>query len=239
MKLGSRFLLGLLIVLLTSCGFSDSNETLRIFSYNFDFSDSDHNWKHGFAEYSAKSEDTVIYQLRYRHTAQPRNINENRKALMLSGYNESQDLFMYLKKQIKDLEPNTPYYVTLEVELASDAKDVSGPGQQIFLKVGASEKEPLSILDGDYYRMNIDKGNQKDNGQDMVCIGNIAVPENTSGFAVISNSNSPYNKFYNAPIVVKSDSNGELWLIVGTDSSVKEKTTIYYTKIGAIFSLTK
>ncbi|MBT1703089.1 hypothetical protein [Chryseosolibacter indicus] len=245
MNLSSLFCVGFLAVLFMSCSTDDKDEQLRIFSYSFDFNNSDHGWKAGFAEYSADPADTAAYELKFQHTIQPLGVNRGIKALMLSGNNQGGDLFMYLKKQISDLEPNTSYYVTIEVELASDANNgqVTGTGEvaaeKIYLKVGATQTEPISVVENNYYKINIDKADQNQSGTDMVFIGDISLPKESPTYTIINQSNSPYNKYYNAPIIITSDKHGAVWLIVGTDSNFKGKTSVYYTKISAVFSLTK
>lgn len=228
-----------LMVLATACGLSDDNQKLMIFTHTFDFNVSEHGWQYGFAEFPANTEDSVRLNLQYAYTEQPSEIDARKKAIMLSGDNYCKDLFMYIKKKITGLKPSVDYTITFEVEFASNAgKDAAGPdgspGQQVYLKAGASAIEPKSVIEQNYYVMNIDKGDRNEHGEDMIWIGNIGLETNTGGnYALISRSNA---SSYENPFVVKSNSKGELWLIVGTDSDYKGPTTIYYTKISAVFS---
>ncbi|KUO64157.1 MAG: hypothetical protein ACYCZ2_06870 [Lutibacter sp.] len=114
----------------------------------------------------------------------------------------------------------------IATNVASGAFGVGGsPGEGVYIKAGAATNEPLKILDSSNdYRMNIDKGNQLQDGADMKLIGNFA---NGTEFFVY--------KFKvlrtTSPIRVISNSNGELWTIVGTDSAFEATTTIYYNSI--------
>lgn len=156
---------------------------------------------------------------------------------MLSGHNYSKDLFMYLKKHITGLEPETNYTITYEVEFASNAMLAASSGKSVFLKVGASAMEPKSIIDEGHYALNIDKGNLVEDGEDMVTIGDIA-PRSTDagGYTLDTRSNSPEQNESEKSLIVKTNKKGELWLIVGTDSGIGELTTMYYTEISAVLS---
>jgi hypothetical protein len=95
---------------------------------------------------------------------------------MLSGYNLSKDLFMYVKKRITGLRPNTDYTITFQVELASDLNTASSGGSgSVSLKAGATQSEPKSVIEAGYYVMNIDKGNEASAGEDMMSLGILPV----------------------------------------------------------------
>jgi hypothetical protein len=100
------------------------------------------------------------------------------------------------------------------------------------MKVGASLVEPEKELDLDgMYRLNIDKGNQQQDGQDMMTIGHVGVSPNTEQFTyVVRNNNS------GSPFLITTDDDGEVWLIIGTDSGFEGVTTIYYTHIDILFN---
>jgi hypothetical protein len=242
MKVCSRFFLGLAVVFVSACSMDADPEGLLISSYNFDFNESDFDWQYGFSDYPPGANDSGFYELQFAY-AEEVSATVPKKALMISGNNHSDDLFMYVKKRIDGLAPNTDYTVTFQVEFASDAEmgsvGVGGsPGESVFLKAGATDSEPKSVVEGDRVVMNIDKGNQAEDGEDMIVIGNIAVPENSDGFVVAVRSNGPTssNSFADKPFVARTNSMGQLWLIVGTDSGFEGVTTLYYTKISAVFS---
>lgn len=222
----------------------DEQTGLQLLTNVYDFRESDHQWLPGFCDFPATDYDSVFFELQSGYvTATIDGAPTN--AYYLSGNNHSDDLFMYLKRKVSGLEANTEYTLIYEVQLASDAREnfsgIGGaPGESVFLKVGASANEPKSVIDASgNYIMNIDKGDQSADGEDMIVIGNIAVTEQADGFTTITRSNSPMTATgpgYDKPLIVKTNSRGELWLIVGTDSGFEGKTTIYYTTISAVLS---
>jgi hypothetical protein len=222
------------MIFLTACDLAEDVPGINLFSYSYDFSQSDHGWQHGFSDYPARVDDSVFFELKYAYTEKP----GGDKALMISGHNYNDDLFMYLKKKVEGLRQNSDYILTMDVQLASDApegfSDADGsPGEGVYLKVGATGTEPESIIENSNYIMNIDKGNGMENGENMVYVGNIAKPSSASGYTLISRSNA---SVMDPPLHVRSNSRGELWLIVGTDSSYKGTTTLYYTNINVVLS---
>jgi hypothetical protein len=64
-----------------------------------------------------------------------------------------------------------------------------------------------------------------------IVLGDISVPYNTQGYALITRNNA-----VNAPFIARSNSNGEIWLIIGTDSAFEGITTLYYTRVNVVFS---
>ena len=79
--------------------------------------------------------------------------------------------------------------------------------------------------------MNIDKGNQDEEGEDMINIGHIGVGATTTQFTVINRNNNSAN-----PFEITTDDLGEIWLVVGTDSGFEGLTTLYYTQIDVLFN---
>jgi len=92
--------------------------------------------------------------------------------------------------------------------------------------------EPKPVIDKSQYVLNIDKGDRSNAGESCVTLGDIALPDYTAEYALITRTNSGST----SPFVARTNSKGELWLIVGTDSSFKGLTTVYYTRVNVIFS---
>lgn len=231
MKVVNGLVAGILLLIVSSCGLEEAGQGLNIFSFNYDFSESTHDWRHGFADYPAGVDDSAFFELKYEYTNNPLGSG---RSIMLSGNNHSDDLFMYIKKKITGLIPDADYTLTFDVEFASnasaDAAGVGGaPGESVFLKVGATGMEPTRVMVDGMYVMNIEKGNQAQSGRDMVVIGNIATIENATGYSIISRNNLATSN--DNPLVGRTNSHGELWLIVGTDSGFEGVTTLYYTSV--------
>ncbi len=235
MKLCSKEILGVIFfIVFSSCAFKESDQaTLLIFPANFDFAESDQGWNHGFAEYPSAPGDSALFELKYAYTDQPAGSLLTKRSLMLSGKNINRDLFMYIKKKITGLRPETDYTITFNVELASDFNtDLLANTGSVYLKAGATPFEPKTVDDSGYFIMNIDKGNEATSGQHMISLGDIIAPANSIGYAVLTRNNTMANSRY----VARSNPAGELWLIVGTDSSYGGTTAVFYNRIDVVFS---
>ncbi|MFJ8519569.1 protease inhibitor I9 family protein [Lysinibacillus xylanilyticus] len=196
------------------------------------FSKDKNGWIGGFSDYPYK--DKVHYKLRFSLKSLPKEINIKRKGLYLSGYNGSDDLFMFVKKKLDTndrLKPNTKYSVTFDFDIATNARDEVGvggsPGKSVFVKIGATNTEPTPIMDKTgFYLMNIDKGNQGVEGKDAFIIGDLQ----KTTIASEKYELKPFNN-KQRPFIVETDKNGELWLFIGTDSAFEGVTSIYYPRI--------
>ena len=210
---------------------------IEVFSHTFDFSKEQGNWEVDFSDFPAGTADTTGYGLYYAYTDRPANLGSSLKSIMISGTNHSDDLFMFMKRRITGLSPNTDYSIVFDVELASNAPRGTvgtggAPGESVFLKAGAIGLEPKAVIDQNQYVLNIDKGNQATPGESSVILGDIAVPSNTQEYALITRTNSGSQTAFTA----RTNSKGELWLIIGTDSGFEGLTTVYYTRVSVIFS---
>jgi hypothetical protein len=220
-----------LVVFLGACSMPE--QEITVFSVSYFFDNSYEGWTGDFADYPEG--DSVAYELLVTRDTIPG--DTTKKGLLISGKNESDDLFMFIKRKISGLRPNTTYDLLFNVKVASNAPTgavgIGGaPGESVFVKVGASQIEPKKELDGDMYRMNIDKGNQDEEGADMINIGHIGVaPTTTWRYTVITRNNNSSNGF-----LVTTDAAGEIWLIIGTDSGFEGKTTLYYTQVDVLFN---
>ena len=199
----------------------------------WDFSEGSLGWQGDFADYPPGEEE--FYELDSGLLPLPENLGDD-TALFITGANRSDDLFMYFRREIDGLAPNTNYQVTFALELASNAPDGSvgiggSPANSVFLKAGATLVEPLPILENDenLLRLNVDKGNQANAGSDSVLLGDIAKPDDgTFDYALINRSSQQ-------PYSFLTDDSGSAWLYFGTDSGFEGTTTLYYTNFEAEF----
>ena len=212
-----------ILLVLAGCMSDSESPGISIFSENFDFTSAQHGWQHGFAEYPTGPTDSTYYELKYGYVVEPTGTN----SIMLSGNNRADALFMYLKRKLDGLSPNTEYILTFNVSFFSNPElDLVASTQNVFLKAGATGIEPKSVIDKDRFVLNIDKGFNNESGDDMIALGDITTPSGTYGQVTRTNSTSN-----NPPFRVRSNSRGEIWLIVGTDSGATGKTTLYYSKV--------
>lgn len=232
--------LGLLFM--TGCSLS-GEQGIDIFTYSVDFKDSQDEWTGDFTGYPATEQDSIAYNLQFAYTELPANLGTS-KSIMLSGYNYNDSLFMFIKRKVSGLYPETEYTMAFDIEFASNAPAGAigangAPGEGVLLKAGASAPEPKKIVEGDECVLNIDKGESVAQGNDMFVLGDIAVAPNTTDFTLITRSSSVYNGYNIAPFTARSNSKGELWLIVGTDSAYNGPTTVYYTRINAVLTVSR
>ncbi len=212
-----------------------SSQTLSTL-FSWDFSQSSVGWQGGFADYPAGEED--FYELDFGWQPLPAHLGDA-SALVITGNNHSDDLFMYFRNQVTGLDPNTMYNVFFDIELASDAPDGSfgiggSPANSVYLKAGATLWEPLpevSDLDSNFLELNVDKGYQSTGGRDGLVLGDIAKPpgDETFDYALITRNNDQQ------PFSFRTDDSGSAWIYFGTDSGFEGTTTLYYTNFRAEF----
>lgn len=234
MKVWKKVIVAICLALFSSCASNEpEQESLLIFPANFDFSESDQEWSHGFAEYPSNPDDTASFELRYAYTEGPADLKLTKRSVMLSGNNLNKDLFMYIKRKVTGLRPETDYTVTFSVDLASAfTRTLAASGGGVYLKAGATAFEPKTVEDEGYFVMNVDKGEEGTSGQHMVSLGNLVTAESSGGYTLFSRNNTMANSRY----VAKTNAKGELWLIVGTDSSLQGTNTVFYNRINVVFS---
>jgi hypothetical protein len=228
MKTG-RLIAFTLMALLSSCSLEDSSG-IEIFSINYTFTNGSEGWTADFTDYPVNEspEADSIYQWKAEISASaPATGGLN--AYMVSCNNVSGDVFMFLKKKIDGLRPNTNYNVVFEVMLASNAV----AGQGIILKGGASGLEPKKVIENNYYVLNIDKGSDTTSGESAISFGDIGTTNSTADYSFLVKGN--VNAY--EPFVARTNSKGELWLVVGTDSLFEGTTTVYFTGINLVFSV--
>lgn len=220
-----RFLFALVFITITI--------NIKSQSFTYDFINGYEGWTGDFADYPLT--DSLFYQLKFTRATLPAPLNTGKYALMITGCNHSDDLFMFIKRKITGLKPNTTYQLLMDVEFASKApthaSGVGGaPGESVTVKAGASIIEPLKIHSGGYFRMNIDIGAQANSGVAMKAIGNVGVSDSTSVFTLVNRNNRAN------PFLITTDANAEVWVCIGTDSGYESTTTLYYNLIKLTFS---
>lgn len=184
-----------------------------------------------FSDYPEGEEE--FYQLDASHQTLPEPFADN-MGWKLTGNNHSDDLLMAIKAPIDSLETNTLYRVSLEVEFLTDVPQncfgIGGaPGESVYVKLGASQNEPTNAIDNGMYRISTDIGNQSQSGTEGQTAGNI----NNGNDCEAENAFTYASKTVQTEhaIDVMSDSNGQIWVIAGTDSGFEGYTSIYITKL--------
>ncbi len=229
MKMLKMWSLFALAVSLYSCNDKVDENYVPIQVGEFSFEKDTEGWTGGLAEYS-KTLDSATIEFAFKRSALPKAIDTTKNGLMIQSHNRSDDMFMFLKRKVSGLEPNRVYGVTFEIDLgtsypANSVGTGGSPGSSVYLKAGASPKEPMSVLENDFYKFNLDKGQQAEGGKELVLLGNVANGLETEAYKIVKRDN------LSKSVEVLTDAKGVMWLCIGTDSGFEGLTRLYYDKI--------
>ena len=205
-----------------------ANSTIQ---QSFDFRHGALNWQPGFGDYTPEFRPDT-YELRSEIRQLPPEIGSG-TGFFLQGHNRSDDLFMFLKRRLTQADgivAGQTYEINYTILFASNAcTDCLGigghPGFSVFLKAGAAPIEPIPY--GPNQRMNVDIGSQSQGGIAASVAGNIATG---LGYSL----DPPYvslTRTHRHTARVTASPNGELWLLVGTDSGFEGLTQLFYQRI--------
>ena len=204
----------------------------QVFNFTFEFESSE-NWTVGFSDYPVGEEE--FYELASENTFLPDNLGNTIPALLISGNNHSDDLFMYAKQRIDGLIPGSAYEMTAEIatNASSECFGVGGaPGTGVYIKAGASVEEPVSVASTqDHYEMNMDKGNQSMGGTNASVLGHFGNDNQCENVSYVLKTLDNFA----APLEIIADGNGSVWIIVGTDSGFESTTAIYLNSFSITF----
>ena len=198
---------------------------------SFDFNTGTNGWDAGFADYSPQTTDMDLQSGIRPVPAEA----GGGSGFMLHGKNRSDDLFMFLKRQLTTadgIEANRQYIVDFKIRMISDAPAGCGgvggaPGESVYLKAGATPEEPRVQLVDDHYRMSVDIGSQSVGGTAASVAGNIANDLPCDAFPRYA----PIFRSHRHTSTVRANPDGTLWLLVGTDSGFEGTTTLFYQQI--------
>lgn len=193
-------------------------------SVKFDFESGSESFLPIFADYPSKNSAADFYELKADRRDVP--IDNSGKGMFISGNNHSDDLFMGYYKELDNFKPNMKFKFDLSFKLATNIEGglmgIGGsPGASVYVKYGITSQKPEITTDSlGNYRLNIDKGNQGIGGTDMLIAGTIEKQHTTEENAFEFNT-------YHVETEAVSNNEGQVFLILGTDSGF-EGTTSYY-----------
>ena len=229
---GSPVLALLICTSLLGCSLVDDSDESIEQSYTFE--EGREGWTGAFSDFSEVQESSM--ELTFDRRRLPGEVDSTRYGLYLSGRNISDDLFMFLKREMTGLAPETTYEVRLRMQIASASPSgcvgIGGPpGEAVYLKVGAATREPVRELQNGDYRLSVDKGNQSNGGDRAVVIGNAAngSPEcSDTPYRMIERDNLEDR------LTVRTDGEGSAWIFVGSDSGFEGTTSLHYDRIDLV-----
>lgn len=198
---------------------------------NFSFEQGADSWSAVFADYS--EEHTIGTAAGWTQLPFPL---RDRNGFRLSGRNTPDDLAMFLKHPIAGLSPDTEYRLELAMTFATNVpQDCAGiggaPGEAVYMKLGAAGTEPVAEETSGDFRLNIDKGNQKQGGEDAIVVGDMTSSQGeelcgrSSDWRWELKTVSTQGEDFTAT----TDSDGMLWVYGGSDSGFEGRTTFYVT----------
>lgn len=200
----------------------------------FDFTTGAQGFTADFADYAPGMEtgpSGIVFVSDVRRLPAPL---DTRFGLLVGGTNRSDDLFLYIWREVAGLVPGQRYRVETEITFATDAVancvGVGGsPGESVVVKAGASPVRPATALNAQsYYRVNFDKdaGPLTVGGNQAFTIGNVAGGAGTCDARVyaIKTLRSAADR----QPTVTADASGRLWIVIGTDSGFEARTENYY-----------
>jgi hypothetical protein len=215
------------LALVPACSLTDGND---VDHYAFDFSLAAPGWEPGFAQVSVAQEDSVRFVGEHRSLPEP--LGPTRKALYQSGFNASDDLLMYFKRQLQGLEPGATYEVAFEVGIVSNRHtgcDI-GVGSLVSVKAGAAPVEPTRLVVDGYYILNVDTGSGAfTDGTAALSLGDIrnGLPgcptDQAAQYAERTLTSG------SRTLTVTAASDGSVWLLIATDSAFESPHHVYFT----------
>lgn len=201
----------------------------------FDFSERPDDWSAMFSNYHVGREDDFELESGYRPLPEP--LDTTRYGFYLSGKNLSDDLNMFLKHRLDDLDPETSYEIKFEVSFATNAPSgcagVGGaPGEGVTVHTSASEIEPDRVVDDSrqdgFYRLNLAENYSGDEqswyrATEIGDVANSRECEEGRQYEIKTVSSGEQS--------VTTDEEGGAWLLVGTRSGFEATTSLYYTEV--------
>jgi hypothetical protein len=208
---------------------------------NFSFANGADGFTADFSDYSPGMElgdQGIRFVAEFRRLPPPL---DNRFGLLLGGTNRSDDLFMFIWRQISGLAPGQRYLVETEVTIATNAPagcvGVGGPpGEGVVIKAGASLVPPAKSISQNRVVVNFEKdaAGLPTGGNQVFTIGDFAGGAGTclQPSYALKTLRSPANRIP----TLTADANGRLWFVIGTDSGFESRTEIYYLEGSVTFT---
>jgi hypothetical protein len=213
-----------LLLLSAACATSTGPEAPLLYQFHLN-SEQLADWTSGSSDYLSSQEAAMEVVIDKR--ALP---GSSGSAFYHAGTNLSDDLWIWFARRMEGFEPGRRHRIGFEIGyVTSYHADCIGTGELVIIKAGASEEQPARVLTGDgSWRMNVDKGEQFQEGADAVILGDIrndlpgcpAEPQFGAGTADAGDG----------MVEVTADANGGFWVFFGTESAFETRHEIYFTR---------
>lgn len=213
-----------ILIVMVGCTKKDN-----VLEFNYTFTEGTENWQSLFSDYPVGEEN--FYELEFTDAFLPLPLDQSTKSLKISGNNHSDDLFSAIFHKFENLQINKAYSITFNIDFASNtpigAVGVGGD-PNLFIGAGGISYLPKNNIDElNIYRTNfISKIQSGQSNEVFQIIGNIGVSTTIPTPYTIINRNN-----IGKPIIIKSNSEGQIWLMIATDSGFEATTRLYYKSI--------
>ena len=223
--------------------FDPSAKQAEGFTVELDFAEPQPNIESLFYDYPLGREDE--WQL----TAQPQITVEieqggTTSGYLLHSYNRSDDTGMLLHLPIKGLAANARYQAEFKTTIATNVNNlcygIGGAPHAVTVKAGLSlEKPSTKIVEGDdHYRLNIDLGNNAEEGDNAINLGDIGSNNLTDcdPSSVLFDLKEFDSTALEQELVIETDESGVLYFSLATDSGFEGPTTMLFIQASVIFT---
>lgn len=220
----------------SGCGGGSSDGPATTVTQAFDFNAGMQGWTSDVSDLPANYNNAEDgFNISYSVASLPTPLDTSKKALRLTSFNQSDDLWQFLKRQVTGLKANTRYQVRVNVEFASDAPENSSgvggsPGSSVYVKVGAATQVPSVVIKDNARVFTLDKGNNANEGTQARNVGNVGISGDTEVYKLKQLGNDA------RPLTVITDSDGKMWVYFGADSGYEGRKTLYYTNVKLNFA---
>jgi len=237
----SIVLMASITTFMTGCDLIESDDDPEPVVFEYDLSESEHDWEPFFTDYPVGWGDNMQLTAEYRTLPEP--LDTTRNAYFISAVNRSDDVKMLFRRQVNGLEPNTTYSVQFSVEFATEVPSgcvgIGGaPGESVRVIASSSAIKPEPVIDEDdphddgYYLLNIQHLDDPAQWHNNAIMGDIANSrECEEGYQFeLKEVSSGFDHDR-----VTTDDDGNAWLLFGTRSGFEGQTNLYYTRFSAEF----
>jgi hypothetical protein len=157
------------------------------------------------------------------------------QAYFTGGRNDSDDLFLFIRRRIAGLQPGARYRASFCVTGATNLQ-AGGFGQALYVKAGVSTVEPQRVAVSNvpgfspspYYLMNVDKGTASQGGANALLLGMLAVPASEPpGYGLVTLASEQ-------SLTVQADGTGAVWAFAGADSVFEAWAEAYWAEVAVL-----
>jgi len=189
-----------------------------------DFNTGIDEWRSDVADYGDKDRPTEVAS-GWRDLPAPL----SGKGYYLAAHNNSDDVLTYVTRQLHGFVKNAQYNVTFELRYATDAgtgcAGVGGSrGDSVYMVAAANYFNINTVQQPDLrYRVNLDRGNQGTSGTQ----GKVLGTQGVAGLGCAGGTWASTTRKSSEPIVVRADTDGNFWIMLGADSGFEGTNAVY------------